>query len=397
MSIDPAVFAKLKEDPIRFVKEIGPSIGKGRLLGCESIEQGELIALMMITDNLSFLDVKEKFHVMGKELSLRAEWMRAELRRRGGDYDWVNKGEDGTTATIKITFAGKTNDVSYTIEDAKREKLIKKDGAWELRPGDMLRARVTTKAVRMHASEILSGFATDEELAALNGDVIEQPQTDQGEESGVAKPLAKAKCPDCGKVIESGDHCVQCNREEPEPAATPPVVESKPAPAPKADEPKASTKEQRDRIKELFVALEISGEKQEEALKKRGANALRNLTNDGAAEILAVLEGAKAKRDAKAAAADKPTEPTPAPAPEPSAPNLGPCSNVLAEQIRDHLKKLQDKSKLQEIRNHLGKFGKKSITDLTVTDAELLLTSLTNNNLAAFFEKSLDKVDEIPF
>jgi hypothetical protein len=220
----------------------------------------------------------------------------------------------------------------------------------------------------MHASEIISGFYTDEEMAAIDGEVAESPEAEHAETSGASKPLAAPVAT----------------------AEAPAKTAASPAKEPADEKPAETTTAQRNRIKDLFVALEMTGEQQDKVMQKRGANALRNLTHASAADLLAALEAAYEKRLAKAAGESQ------MPADATTWPNSGPCSQSQVDAIKQALRARQDKPLNQRVGEHLARFGKAKINELTMADADALLTSLTNDNLAAFFAASLAKPEAAP-
>lgn len=374
MAMDAGVYAELAKDPLRFIKEMGPSISKGKLFGVDNPEAGELIALLMITDNFSFLDVKRRFHVVGKELTIRAEWMRSELRRLGGEYEWVNDGADSQEAIFRITFAGKTHDVSYTIGDAKREGLIKKGGNWELRPGDMLRARATSKAVRMYASEVLGGFCTDEEMAAMNGEVVHHDENGQAKITRDSRPATTT---------------ANVTTEGPRPTTETTTTTSPPAVG--NGQPAPCTSKQAKRLNELFASLNLTDDQRQKALKKRNANAVRNLTEAAAAEFIALLEGKLAERSAAADAAA--AEPSKADPEAQSTYNWAPCLATQIDKIKSLMIGSQDKDAIKGVViAHLKANGKTKLNDLTVSDAELLTIALEKKELSMWADTALRPV-----
>ena len=170
-----AISVYRSNNPVELVKEYGRVIAKAKFFGCSNIEQGEALALMSMSEGLPISEMRRRYHIVnGCDLSMRADYMRAEFRRLGGEYEWKNLGDDGKEAVIRVKYANNDLEVKYTIEDAKREGLVKSKSRWEKDPGSMLRARVSTKAIRIVCSEVLAGFATDEELEASGG-VIDVP------------------------------------------------------------------------------------------------------------------------------------------------------------------------------------------------------------------------------
>jgi hypothetical protein len=91
--------------------------------------------------------------------------MLAEFRQKfGGDFKWINDGEDGKLATIQLKHGERTlKPVSFSIDEAKAQGLLNKEN-WKRHLPAMLRARVSTKALRMYVPEIAAGIYDPHEL-----------------------------------------------------------------------------------------------------------------------------------------------------------------------------------------------------------------------------------------
>ena len=118
--------------------------------------------------------------------SIKAEVLAARMRQAG--YDWRMKIHTDKVCTLYPLKDGKhimcqaldekgvpvfdkdgmpklvPAEVTYTIEDAKRAKLIKADGAWETVPRNMLFWRCISNMKRFHATEVGLAIPTLEEL-----------------------------------------------------------------------------------------------------------------------------------------------------------------------------------------------------------------------------------------
>jgi hypothetical protein len=118
--------------------------------------------------------------------SIKAEVLAARMRQAG--YDWMIKVHTDKVCTIYPMFKGcrlmtqaldekgvplvekdgspklAPAEVTYTIEDAKRAKLIKADGAWETVPRNMLFWRCISNMKRFFAPEVGIPIPTTEEM-----------------------------------------------------------------------------------------------------------------------------------------------------------------------------------------------------------------------------------------
>ena len=84
-----------------------------------------------------------------------AQALVAAYRKIGGRVKWIQS--DDKVCNADWTFEGDTTRVSFTIEEAQKQGLIKQGGGWVKVPAEMLRARCTTRAITMLAPEILVG------------------------------------------------------------------------------------------------------------------------------------------------------------------------------------------------------------------------------------------------
>lgn len=160
-------------DPMAAIQQMGEWISKSGLFGCSKIEQGMILALTSYAEKRPITDICRRYHIVKDKLSMKAECMLAEFNQRGGKHLWVKS--DDKVATLRLTYDQfKDFDVSFTIKDAERAGLCGKDGeinkgqngpgSWQKMPDAMLRARVSSKAIRMVCPEIVVGIYTPEEV-----------------------------------------------------------------------------------------------------------------------------------------------------------------------------------------------------------------------------------------
>lgn len=350
MSNEVSLITYQNVNPIDAVEKYGDMIALSGLFGCQNKPQGQALVLMAMSENLSITEMKRRYHIVnGNDLSMRADFMLAEFRRLGGEYSWVDQGDAGKQAILHVKFKTNELDVKFTIEDAKAQGLIRKGSRWEKDPGSMLRARATTKAVRMVCPEVIAGFPTDEELEA-DGQVAAKPQTPK--------------------------------QEEQIPEAEYTVTTSTPAqPAPEAEEGKA-TGNQIKELTKLFTDLGIPADAQLKAIQKRGARDMGDLSQEGAHEIIAALRS-KLNETVEAPSVAKDDVH--------SGPADGPCDQQQIDEIKNQIKQLAqtDGDAIpNRIKAHLTSQGMK-VADLSSSEAQQLLDCLAKKNLEAFFDASL--------
>jgi len=156
---------------MKFVETFGKEFASMGLCGVQKQSEGRVLALACFLKRTDPFTLDDNYHVIGGKLSMKPDSMLASLRDQGGDYEWINDGsvedKDGKmtgVATIKTMWRGKEQTTSYSMVDAYRAGLVKPKSGWDKNPDAMLRARVVTKAGRMHFPEVLKGKYAPEEL-----------------------------------------------------------------------------------------------------------------------------------------------------------------------------------------------------------------------------------------
>ena len=147
------------------LERFGDLIAKSGFNGCTKVEQGVIIAFTCMAERITPLVFAQKYDIIHGRPTKKAAVMLAEFRQKyNGDYTWVKDGEDGKVATLEVTHKGKKRKpVSFTIDEAEKLGLLNKDN-WRKQPAAMLRARCTTKCLRMHVPEIAAGIYDPHEL-----------------------------------------------------------------------------------------------------------------------------------------------------------------------------------------------------------------------------------------
>jgi hypothetical protein len=165
-SSDAPVFANL-ESQMGAINVLGEAITRSGFAGCEKIEQGVIIAFTCLAERITPIEFSRTYDIIQGRPTKKAAVMLAEFRSQyGGDFEWVDDGEDGKKATIQLTYKGKEkNPVSFTIEEANKKGLASKPN-WKMHLPEMLRARCITKALRMHVPEIAAGLYDPYEIDA---------------------------------------------------------------------------------------------------------------------------------------------------------------------------------------------------------------------------------------
>jgi hypothetical protein len=139
------------------IERLGNQIARSGSLRCTRIEQGTFVLMFIMSKKISLAEFIETYDLIDGIPVKKSKACFAEFRKRGGKVFWVKDGSDGKKATAKFVWEGETLEVSFTMEDAKRQNLVKPNSNWTKVPDYMLRARVITKALGMLAPEIIAG------------------------------------------------------------------------------------------------------------------------------------------------------------------------------------------------------------------------------------------------
>ena len=138
-------------------------IGKGTP---PEIESAAFIAgQQMAIENLSFAELRQKYHIYPDKLDLRAEWIHAEIERLGWDWKWDQGSDDEKKATFTATKGGKTCTFTYTIELAKKCDLVRSGSGWTKNVPAQLRAAAIRGWSTMYCPSIKAGTKDDTEFS----------------------------------------------------------------------------------------------------------------------------------------------------------------------------------------------------------------------------------------
>jgi len=139
------------------VERLGHELAKSGSVPCTRIETGTFIMMFIMSKGISLAEFVETYDMIDNVPRKKARACFAEFRKRGGKVRWLKDGSDGQRATAVFTWEGESTEISYSIDEAKRQGIVKPNSNWVKVPDNMLRARVLTKALGMLAPEILAG------------------------------------------------------------------------------------------------------------------------------------------------------------------------------------------------------------------------------------------------
>ena len=153
------------QDPIKACQDLGHMFARSGFFGCEKVEQGQVLALACLSEKKSPFELMRTYHLIGGKLEMKASAMLAEFKKRGGKVRWSSGLMDRDKASAVFEKDGEEFSATYTIEDAKIEGHLNKNGnVWAKSAPDMLRARLVSKVIRMLDPEINSGFYDQNEM-----------------------------------------------------------------------------------------------------------------------------------------------------------------------------------------------------------------------------------------
>lgn len=159
-------------DSMTAVKELGKTFWQAGVGGAKTEQQGQVLALACLSEKQNPFKLTARHHIMDGKLSLKSDVMLADFNSAGGKHVWLKDGDDGIAAELELTHPDGHKLVStFSFEDAKSQGLPKQGdkggNRWTKGPkavGEMLRARCTSRGIRMLMPSIVAGCYAPEEL-----------------------------------------------------------------------------------------------------------------------------------------------------------------------------------------------------------------------------------------
>lgn len=289
-----------------FVASLGKSIALSKMFGCESEEQGHIMALECIAKKMPPLSIAEKYHLIHGKLSMKTEAMLADFRTVAKGMHRVICRTPDKVAIELITSDRKSHEFELTWAEAKREPFcyegkesavveqinsgnldklkLKAKYATDRSRMQMLWARLVSDSIRCIAPEVICGTYTPEEVS----DFDQMPEDIRNEQPVEAEVIEEAKV---ATVAESAGNVTFETTVEPEEEEKPvePFDENT-AESMTVNDPCLST--QVDAIKDaLSVAKQTKGledivARVKAKLTQHGLNKIADLTHGGAALLL---------------------------------------------------------------------------------------------------------------
>ena len=127
----------------------------------------------------------QKIYIIKGRPAVAAEAMAA-LIKRDGEYDYEILEHTNEKCTVQFTRGGEVKYVStFTMEDARRAKLVKVDSGWQTWPREMLFARALSHGARIVCPHLVAGATTLEAESVMPG---EEGEIGEGAPSSPAAP-----------------------------------------------------------------------------------------------------------------------------------------------------------------------------------------------------------------
>ena len=188
------------------ITKIAPAMMQSRLFGVTSAEQAMAIMLKGYELGLGFASSFEFIHVVQGRPTIAPRGALALIQASplcAGVKIEDLKDAAGNPTACRVWMKrsnGFEHTVTWTMEDAKRAGIIKKEGAWETYPGNMLRWRAVGYCADVVFPDLIGGLKRADEFGAdltREGDVIEgswrtAPELEAAASAKPAKPVVAA-------------------------------------------------------------------------------------------------------------------------------------------------------------------------------------------------------------
>jgi hypothetical protein len=148
------------------ISEMARAVAQSRMFG---MDQAQAMTLMLLAQakGIHPIQAVERYHVIQGRPAMKADAMMADFQAAGGTVNWTERSDKAWEGVFTHpTHAPSGLPVRFTIEDAKRAGLLG-NPTWNKYPGNMLRARVISNAIRTILPGIVAGIYTPEEAADL--------------------------------------------------------------------------------------------------------------------------------------------------------------------------------------------------------------------------------------
>jgi len=171
---------------IEAATKLGALLHKSNMFGCKSPEQGAVLAMTCIIENLTPIEFKRKYHIIDGTPCERPDSLLARFKKAGGRFKILERST--TLCSIEYDWEGQVTIFDFTWDQAKTAGLVGKDN-WKKYPENMLYARNVGNYVRTYCPELAAGIYTPEEMMDIKDvdAVISTPEPSPSTESSLER------------------------------------------------------------------------------------------------------------------------------------------------------------------------------------------------------------------
>lgn len=146
------------------ILKMATAIARGQLFGVKNVDQAISLMLIAQAEGLHPATAARDYNIIDGKASKTADAMLASFQAAGGTVEWIEMTDTKCSASfMHPKTCPKPLVVDWDIQRAQRAKLTNKNN-WQNYPRAMLRARVTSEALKAVFPAALSGMYTPEEV-----------------------------------------------------------------------------------------------------------------------------------------------------------------------------------------------------------------------------------------
>ena len=154
--LENPLYANLPER-LEAIKELGAIWARSGAIKANRVEQGQIALAYCICSGITMLEFNATYHLVDGVPKKLAMACLAQFKKMGGKFRWGTDPDDKEKATGEFDYQDQKITVTFTMEDAKQQGLVKGGSTWVKAPSYMLRARVATTGVGMLCPEAVAG------------------------------------------------------------------------------------------------------------------------------------------------------------------------------------------------------------------------------------------------
>lgn len=146
--------------PFNEMQQMAVSVAKSGMFNLKSVEQATTLMLIAQAEGIAPIQAVQMYSVINGMPSLKSTEIQARFQRAGGKVNWLEASNE--KALVELTIDGQSYKSEFTLADAKRMGLDKKDN-WVKMPKQMCMARAMAMGVRaIYPSCLNNMYSVDE-------------------------------------------------------------------------------------------------------------------------------------------------------------------------------------------------------------------------------------------